>query len=92
MGKKHQTVGPFELRFGKNPGDPDSERGWRIYEDGDVYDDEVFDCEEDAESSAEQTWSERLQEEITENLPSDVDDLQAILKFINEQVGGEEAK
>ncbi len=86
MAKKYQTVGPYEIRLGKNPDDPESERGWRVFEDGDAYDwNDVHDSEEDAVNQANELWAEVLKEEIASNLPDDVDALNAILKFMNEE-------
>ena len=79
--KKHPEVGPYELRFGK---DPDGEEGWRVYEDGEPYDwRDSYDDMDGAEERANELWAETLREEITNNLPDDVDELQAILRLIN---------
>ena len=84
MGKKYQQVGPYDIRYGKKPDDPDSESGWRVFEDGDAEDwSNVYDSEDEAVERANELWAEVLKEEITNNLPDDVDELQAILKLIN---------
>jgi len=86
VAKKYQTVGPYDIRCGKDPDDPDSERGWRVFEDGDAYNwNEVYDSEDEAVDRANELWAEVLQEEITNSLPDDVDVLQAILKLINDE-------
>jgi len=85
MAKKYQKVGPYEVRYGKDPDDSDAERGWTVFEDGEAYDwSEIYEDEDQAVDRANELWAETLQEEITGSLPDDVDVLQAILKLIEE--------
>lgn len=89
MAKKKQTVGLFEVRYGKDPGDPDSEKGWRLYRDGAVYGGtNVHEDEDDAIQQAEEASVEIIKDEIYNALPDDLESLLPIYKFV---VTGEDA-
>jgi hypothetical protein len=84
---KEIAVYGYSIRFGKDPDDPDSEKGWRVcVEDGAFFDaSDVYEDQADAEEEAARLWAEQLAEEVADDVRycDDVDTLNAIRKMLH---------
>ncbi len=95
MAKKWRTVGDYSVRYGKNPGDDESDRAWRVFDENDDVHEESdeYESEDDAVVQAEELWNAHqcgeLVEEITSQLDGfdDLETLQAIAKLVGLEGG-----
>jgi hypothetical protein len=68
--KKEENVGDYTVRYGKDPDDPDSVAGWRIFTDSDEIHEEsdVWGTKEEAIEAARDILNREQCEELKEQI------------------------